>query len=243
METFVFVMIFLVVGGTLFDVAHKKNGKYFFGNWKKIKQNAVRELDVSEVASIAIKTAGEGLAAAEFKHVPRQLAHLLSMYGFILYLIATIMLVFGYQRPESGAPDLLIGAWYLGAVMVSAGGYWFWFFIRVDVAAEGNSPFRFVQADLFVVSLTLSTTFGVLWGLFQTIGADVLGLVFLVAYLVVSIVLFGSVPWSKLAHMFFKPAAAFARHYEQANGYRRKLPSPADKPANLGTSVAHHRNY
>ena len=42
--------------------------------------------------------------------------------------------------------------------MVCLGGYWFWFFIRVDVAAEGNSPFRFVRADLFIVSLVLSTT-------------------------------------------------------------------------------------
>ena len=32
--------------------------------------------------------------------------------------------------------------WYIGALMVCLGGYWFWFFIRVDVAAEGNSPFR-----------------------------------------------------------------------------------------------------
>ena len=38
--------------------------------------------------------------------------------------------------------------------MVCVGGYWFWFFIRVDVAAEGNSPFRLVRADLFVVSLS-----------------------------------------------------------------------------------------
>ena len=47
--------------------------------------------------------------------------------------------------------------------MVCVGGYWFWFFIRVDVAAEGNSPFRFVRADLFIVSLVLSVTFGLIW--------------------------------------------------------------------------------
>ena len=44
--------------------------------------------------------------------------------------------------------------------MVCLGGYWFWFFIRVDVAAEGNSPFRFMRADLFIVTLVLGTTFG-----------------------------------------------------------------------------------
>ena len=34
------------------------------------------------------------------------------------------------------------------ALMVLVGGYWFWFFIRVDVSAEGHSPFRIVRADL-----------------------------------------------------------------------------------------------
>ena len=29
--------------------------------------------------------------------------------------------------------------------MVLVGGYWFWFFIRVDVTAEGHSPFRLVE--------------------------------------------------------------------------------------------------
>ena len=47
--------------------------------------------------------------------------------------------------------------------MVCLGGYWFWFFIRVDVAAEGNSPFRFMRADLFIVALVLSATFGLVW--------------------------------------------------------------------------------
>ena len=34
--------------------------------------------------------------------------------------------------------------------MVCVGGYWFWFFIRADVAAEGQSPFRLMHADLFI---------------------------------------------------------------------------------------------
>ena len=63
--------------------------------------------------------------------------------------------------------------------MVCLGGYWFWFFIRVDVAAEGNSPFRFVRADLFIVSLVLSTTFGLIWAWLQTAGNTVWATVFL----------------------------------------------------------------
>ena len=53
--------------------------------------------------------------------------------------------------------------WWIGALMVLVGGYWFWFFIRVDVAAEGHSPFRLVKADLFVLSLLASVTLGVIW--------------------------------------------------------------------------------
>ena len=47
--------------------------------------------------------------------------------------------------------------------MVMVGGYWFWFFIRVDVAAEGNSPFRVVKADLFILSMLASATLGLIW--------------------------------------------------------------------------------
>ena len=80
------------------------------------------------------------------------------MYGFVIYVVTTAIMVFGYPTPATPAPASLPILWYIGALMVCLGGYWFWFFIRVDVAAEGNSPFRFVRADLFIVSLVLSTT-------------------------------------------------------------------------------------
>ena len=35
MQTYVVVMIILVVAGTLFDVVHKKSAKYFFQNWRR----------------------------------------------------------------------------------------------------------------------------------------------------------------------------------------------------------------
>jgi len=40
-------------------------------------------------------------------------------------------------------------------------------------------------------------------------------------------VLFGGVPWSKFAHMFYKPAAAFQKKVEEANG-SSNLPRPAN---------------
>jgi hypothetical protein len=127
--------------------------------------------------------------------------------------------------------------------MVCAGGYWFWFFIRVDVAAEGSSPWRLVPADLFVVSLTASTTLGLIWALIQLTGSTILTNVFLALYLLATTVLFGSVPWSKFAHMFYKPAAAFQKRVEQANGSRRNLPAPADKPATFGSGRRQPQNY
>ena len=76
------------------------------------------------------------------------------MYGFLAYVVTTVIMVFAYPTPATPAPAILPTLWYVGALMVCLGGYWFWFFIRVDVAAEGNSPFRLVHADLFVVSLS-----------------------------------------------------------------------------------------
>ena len=72
-------------------------------------------------------------------------------------------MVFAYPTPATPTPAILPPLWYIGALMVCLGGYWFWFFIRVDVAAEGNSPFRLVRADLFVLSLLASVTLGLIW--------------------------------------------------------------------------------
>ena len=47
--------------------------------------------------------------------------------------------------------------------MTCLGGYWFWFFLRVDVAAEGNQWYRVIKADLFVLSLVVTATFGLVW--------------------------------------------------------------------------------
>jgi len=57
------------------------------------------------------------------------------------------------------------------------------------------------------------------------------------------LVLFGSVPWSKFSHMFYKPAAAFQKRMENANGSRSNLPAPADKPETLGSARQQPRHY
>ena len=48
MQLFVIVMISLVIIGTVMDIIHKKNVKYFFQNAKKAKLQAKREVGSGE---------------------------------------------------------------------------------------------------------------------------------------------------------------------------------------------------
>jgi len=226
MQTFVVVMILLVAGGTLFDIIHKRSAKYFFNNWRDAKKKAKQQVGGGEMISIAVQTAVVDVAlSGEFCNAKRRVAHLLGMYGFIIYIVTTVIMVFAYPTPATPAPASVVTLWYIGALMVCLGGYWFWFFIRVDVAAEGNSPFRLVRADLFIVTLVLSTTFGLIWAWLQAEGNTIWTTVFLALYLIDTTVLFGSIPWSKFSHMFFKPAAAFEKRVSQANGSAQNLPT------------------
>jgi len=229
-QTYIVVMILLVVGGTLFDVIHKGSATYFFRNWRKANKEGKRQVSGGQMASLAVQTAiVDGMTSGEFCNMRRRIAHLLTMYGFLLYVITTAIMVFGYPTTATPAPVYLPLLWNIGILMVMFGGYWFWFFIRVDVASEGNSPFRLVRADLFVVALVLSVTLALLWELVQASGSVVWTNIFLTLYIIATTVLFGSVPWSKFSHMFFKPAAAFEKRVSNANGSRNNLPEPADR--------------
>ena len=222
MQAYVVLMIVLVVAGTLYDVAHKKSAKYFADLVEKSEAGASRSVGGGEKMSIAIQTfAVDVLTSGEFCNQHRRIAHLLGMYGFVLYVLATIALVFGGAEVSG----LWIFLWYLSALMVAGGGYWFWFFIRVDVAAEGGVPLRLMRADLFILSLLGCVTFGFFWAIFETSGAGALSLIFLILYLAATTALFAGVPWSKFAHMFFKPAAAFQKRMAKANGSAMNLPT------------------
>ena len=243
MQTYVVVMILFVVGGTLFDIVHKKSAKYFFNNWRNVKNKGTQQVGGGEMVSLAIQTAVvEGLTSGEFCNARRRIAHLLTMYGFLAYLITTAIMVILYPTPATPTPAFLPQLWYFGALMALVGGYWFWFFIRVDVAAEGNSPFRIVRADLFILSLLASVTLGLVWAYLQAVGSSWTNL-FLGLYLIATTVLFGSIPWSKFSHMFYKPAAAFQKRVENANGSRRNLPGPTDNPEVFGSARQQPRHY
>lgn len=243
MQTYVVIMIVLVAAGTLFDVVHKGSARYFFDNWRKSKSKGSQQIGGGELVSIAIKTClVDVLTSGEFCNARRRLAHLLTMYGFAIYVVATAIMVFGYPTPATPAPAILPQLWWLGGLMVCVGGYWFWFFIRVDVAAEGNSPFRVVRADLFILSLLASVTLGLIWAFLQTRGGAAANVLFGL-YVIATTVLFASVPWSKFAHMFFKPAAAFEKRASYAYGSRSNLPGPADKPETFGSAREQPRHY
>jgi hypothetical protein len=226
MQTYVVVMAVLVVAGTLFDIIHKKSARYFFDNWRDSRKRAEKKVGGGEAISIAVQTAIVDVAlSGEFCSAKRRIAHLLGMYGFVIYVVATVIMVFAYPTPATPAPSAVVTLWYIGALMVCLGGYWFWFFIRVDVAAEGNTPFRLERADLFIVTLVLGTTFGLIWAWLQASGNAVWATVFLALYLIDTTVLFASIPWSKFSHMFFKPAAALEKRMSKANGTAQNLPT------------------
>src|SRR5512134_3690270 len=243
MEAYAAIMILLVVAGTLFDVWHKGRARYFFDNWRRSKSKGSQQLGGGELVSIAVQTAVvDVLASGEFCNARRRVAHLLTMYGFVIYVVTTAIMVFAYPTPATPTPAILPQLWWLGGLMACLGGYWFWFFIRVDVLAEGHSPFRVVRADLFILSLLASVTLGLIWAFLQTRGGAVAGALFGL-YVIATTVLFGSVPWSKFAHMFFKPAAAFEKRASYANGTRSNLPAPADKPEQFGSARGQPRHY
>ena len=243
MRTYIVIAVLLVAGGTLFDMIHKKSAKYFFSDWNKAKSSSTRQVSSGEMVSLAVQTAVvDGLMSGEFCNARRRTAHLLTMYGFLAYVISTIVMVFGYSTPLTPSPAIWPLLWHIGGLLVCIGGYWFWFFIRVDVAAEGNSPFRMVRADLFIVSLVLSVTLGLIWSFVQAKGGSWSALLFGL-YLVATTVLFGSVPWSKFSHMFYKPAAALQKRIAEADGSRSNLPAPADKPEVFGRTSRTTQHY
>jgi hypothetical protein len=243
MQTYAVIMIVLVAAGTLIEVAHKGSARYFFANWRKSQSTGSKPIGGGELVSLAIRTGVvDVLASGEFCNARRRLAHLLTMYGFVIYFVATAVMVFGYPTAATPTPGILPLLWWIGGLMVCLGGYWFWFFIRVDVAAEGNSPLRIMRADLFILALLGSATTGLIWAFLQAKGSSGTTL-FFGLYVFATTVLFGSVPWSKLAHMFFKPAAAFERRVSYANDSRSNLPGPADKPETFGIAREQPRHY
>ena len=105
MQTFVIVMAILVVVGTLVDIIHKKNVKYFFNNAKKAKLSATKTLSTGQKISVISKTIVSDIATtSELGAGKRRAAHLLGMYGTILFWISSVIMIFCYTTLSSDTP-------------------------------------------------------------------------------------------------------------------------------------------
>lgn len=229
-QGYIILMAILVFLGTVLDMMHKKSAKYFSLDTEKNNKNAKRSVGTGEKAGLAIAVAAnEILTSAEFCSTKRRLSHMLTMYGFILFVASTATMIFGWS-----ADALVAQLWHIGAAMLCVGGYWFWFFIRVDVAAEGTKWYHLVKADMFILSLLLTATFGLLWSYLQSTGnggavADMgWTTLFFALFVISNTFLFSTVMWSKFAHMFFKPAAALQKRVAHADGGNLNLPRDFD---------------
>ena len=168
-QWFVIVMAILVVVGTLLDIIHKKNVKYFFDNAKKAKLSAKKILSTSEKVSVVSKTIVNDIATtSELGAGKRRMAHLLGMYGTILFWFASVIMIFCYTNPTLETPSAWPIIWHVGAMMTVLGGSWFWFFLRVDVYSEAQPWYRIIKADLFVLALVATSLFGLIWSYLQS---------------------------------------------------------------------------
>jgi len=225
MQIYIVLMIIAVFVGTVADMLHKNSGKYFAQRQKKSQAAATRKLSGGEKASLAIKTiAVEVATAGEFCNVQRRISHLLMFYGFIFYLVTTVIMIFAYPTNATPTPAIIPLLWNFGVISLLIGGYWFFFLLRVNVAKDGQPVFRLVMADLFIVTLLGSATFAFIWEIVQSTGNLTATKIVFGFYILFTTLLFGSVRWSKLAHMFFKPVVAFQRRVEEASG-ASSLPS------------------
>jgi len=240
MQMFVIVMAILVVVGTLVDIIHKKNVKYFFENAKKAKMSATRTLSSGEKISVVSKTIVSDIATtSELGAGKRRTAHLLGMYGTILFWISSVIMIFCYSTTTADTPTVWPIIWHVGAIMTVIGGSWFWFFLRVDVYSEAKPWYRIIKADLFVLALIASSLFGLIWSYLQSLDLNDRwdDKVFLVLYIISNLILFGGVYWSKFPHMFYKPGAAIQKNLAEADGSRDNLPPESDAPKQFGLGI------
>ena len=240
LKGFVLFVLALIFLGTVIQMIHHKNITYFFNNAKKAKLAAKKKLSTGEKFSVIAKTVANDIATtAELGAGKRRVAHVLGMWGTILFWIASVIMIFCYSSNDTVTPKLWPMMWHIGAIMTCVGGYWFWLFLRVDVLSEAYPWYRIIKADLFVLALLACATFGLAWSYTQSLnlGNRWDDKVFLILYIVSNLVLFGGVYWSKFAHMFYKPGAAIQKNLAEADGSRDNLPPPADAPEQFGLGI------
>ncbi len=229
MQIYIVLMFLSVAVGTLYDLLHGSKIKFFSRQRERSKKFAKRELTGGEKAAIAAKTAVSVIAVSgEFHEQSRKVSHILMNYGFILYLLTTVIMIFVYPT-DVGTPVVLPVLWNIGAILLLAGGYWFFLVLRVNVSHDGHSPLRLIRADIFLFSLVVGTTFALLMEIVEVAQNTIATGVLFSFYIFFTTVLFVTIPWSKFSHMFYKPGVAVQRRLEEASG-SSDLPSPSEGP-------------
>ncbi len=224
MRGYIVLMVLSVAIGTAFDVFGEKKIAFFLRDRKRARAAAKRQLDAAALTAIAAGTLLRDIATfGEFCKTARRISHVLMFYGFALYLITTVVMVF--SEPTDTQMFALPILWNVGALMVLVGGYWFFFFLRVNVVHDGHSRWRLVRADLFIVSLLSSVTLALVFEAVETLENSSATKVFAALYILATTLLFVFARWSKLPHMFYKPVVAFQRRVEEADG-SSSLPTP-----------------
>jgi hypothetical protein len=234
LQTYVVIMLALVAVMTIMDVIHKKSAKYFFEDSKKaeakvkagiaagdkncsvgFEDGRYREVSGGEKMGAAVGVVlNEVAVSGEFDSTKplRRFVHILTMYGTILLSAATIIIAF------AGTGETISLAWNLGALMLFVGSWWFWFVYKVDVMSEGNSWTDIdLRRDMFSLSLMAVSTTALGWSIWG-------GAVWEILAMLAGISLFGGVYWSKFAHMFFKPFAAYDKRIKKLSGALDNLP-------------------
>lgn len=228
MQIYVVLAVIAVIAGTLLDVYHKGSAQFFEQRRRKAEAEAHWRVGGGKKAALAVKSAAEAAVSGEFCKWDRRVSHLLMLYGFLLYIVTTAIMVYGY--PGDIHAPVLTALWDIGALMVVVGGLWFFLLLRVNVAYEGESPLHLGYADLFIGSLILSAGFALIWHFVQSVtGNGIARMIFFALYIASTTLLFVSIYWSKFAHMFYKPVVAYERHVEEENG-STDLPVPRRMP-------------
>ncbi|MCS5586282.1 MAG: adenylylsulfate reductase [Gammaproteobacteria bacterium] len=229
MQMYVSVMIGLVIVMTIADLLHKKSATYFFQAADKADEllaageaessignesGRLKQLSAGDKVNALVGTVAIDVATAgEFSNGPRRLVHIFTMWGFVLFVAATAIIIYGEAETAT-----LATAWNIGAIMLLVGSWGYWFAFKVDCQSEGQSYFQIdLKKDIFSLGLMGTSLTALGWEIYG-------GNTWFVLVLVSTTALFGSVYWSKFSHMFFKPMAAYNKRIIEANGTNENLP-------------------
>ncbi len=231
MQTYVTVMIALVIVMTIADLLHKKSATYFFQAAEKAEEllaageaeasignesGRLKQLSSGDKMNALVGTVAIDVATAgEFSNPTRRLVHILTMWGFVFFAATTAIIIYGEAENT-----MLATIWNIGAIILLVGSWWFWVSFKVDCQAEGQSLFQIdLRKDIFSLGLMFTSLSTLGWA--YTGGGDTGWFTFVI---ISTAALFGSVYWSKFSHMFFKPAAAYNKRIIEANGTNENLP-------------------